>query len=275
MLTQPNLKNFLTKLVSETKQNNSSSGGVGGGGVVIVVVAVAVAAVDLSLVIAIVMFQCSSLLCAEGWRIGKGQGLSDLEYAMMVSTGSVGSDVVVMTLVHDCQVIDLPDDLFGPHDVPVDYIVTPTMVICCADHESMAGDRHPKPAGIIWSLLGPNDLDRIPVLQRIRYREWKSGKDVRLSGEESCPTDLEDVILPEPHISNHGDHGKAAQPISAGQKPRRSARYLADSRDIEIDGDVDETKDVSTKVITNERKAVRYRLLLLSLVCVHCNQIWN
>ena len=63
-----------------------------------------------------------------GWRIGKGQGLSDVEYAMMAATGSVSDSTTVITLVHDCQVIDLADELFGPHDVPVDYIVTPTQV---------------------------------------------------------------------------------------------------------------------------------------------------
>ena len=66
-----------------------------------------------------------------GWRIGKGAGFSDMEYAMMVSIGAVDSSVPVVTVVHDCQVLDFPESLFGSHDLPVDYIVTPTRVIKC------------------------------------------------------------------------------------------------------------------------------------------------
>ncbi|XP_043562557.1 methenyltetrahydrofolate synthase domain-containing protein isoform X4 [Chiloscyllium plagiosum] len=40
----------------------------------------------------------------KGWRIGKGEGFADLEYAMMVSMGAVDENTVVVTTVHDCQV---------------------------------------------------------------------------------------------------------------------------------------------------------------------------
>lgn len=39
-----------------------------------------------------------------GWRIGKGEGYADLEYAMMVSMGAVHEGTPVVTIVHDCQV---------------------------------------------------------------------------------------------------------------------------------------------------------------------------
>jgi len=42
--------------------------------------------------------------CALGWRIGKGEGYADMEYAMMVSMGAVTEDTPVITIVHDCQV---------------------------------------------------------------------------------------------------------------------------------------------------------------------------
>ncbi|KAH0619664.1 hypothetical protein JD844_000522 [Phrynosoma platyrhinos] len=38
------------------------------------------------------------------WRIGKGEGYADMEYAMMVSMGAVKEDTVVVTAVHDCQI---------------------------------------------------------------------------------------------------------------------------------------------------------------------------
>lgn len=46
-----------------------------------------------------------SLYCFLGWRIGKGEGYADLEYAMMVSMGAVSQGTPVVTIVHDCQVL--------------------------------------------------------------------------------------------------------------------------------------------------------------------------
>lgn len=43
--------------------------------------------------------------CLVGWRIGKGEGYADLEYAMMVSMGAVSKETPVVTIVHDCQVL--------------------------------------------------------------------------------------------------------------------------------------------------------------------------
>lgn len=125
---------------------------------------------------------------SKGWRIGKGGGLSDLEYAMMASLGVVDSKVPVVTMVHDCQVLDLKDDLFGSHDLPVDYIVTPTRVIECTGNLA-------KPKGIIWSLLKQDKLNHIPVLRRIRFRDWKAGNSVALDSETENPAELSDVIL--------------------------------------------------------------------------------
>ena len=43
-----------------------------------------------------------------------------MEYAMMVTMGAVNDDTMVVTTVHDCQVIDdIPDSIFGDHDLPV------------------------------------------------------------------------------------------------------------------------------------------------------------
>nr|XP_028595906.1 methenyltetrahydrofolate synthase domain-containing protein isoform X7 [Podarcis muralis] len=85
----------------------------------------------------------------KGFRIGKGEGFADLEYAMMVSMGAVREDTVVVTAVHDCQVVDIPEDLLGDHDLTVDYILTPTRII-------KTGCNHPKPQGILWHKLARN-----------------------------------------------------------------------------------------------------------------------
>ncbi|KAG8035367.1 hypothetical protein G9C98_006813 [Cotesia typhae] len=66
----------------------------------------------------------------EGYRIGKGEGFSDLEFAIMMRMKAVNDDTVVVTTVHDYQLIDkFEDGLFERHDVPVDIIVTPTQTI--------------------------------------------------------------------------------------------------------------------------------------------------
>ena len=49
--------------------------------------------------------RAASLHCLLGWRIGKGEGYADLEYAMMVSMGAVSQGTPVVTIVHDCQVL--------------------------------------------------------------------------------------------------------------------------------------------------------------------------
>ena len=63
-----------------------------------------------------------------GYRIGKGEGFADLEYAMMATMGAVGADTVVVSTVHDDQVVEIPEGLVEEHDLTVDYIVTPTQV---------------------------------------------------------------------------------------------------------------------------------------------------
>ncbi|XP_059941587.1 methenyltetrahydrofolate synthase domain-containing protein isoform X1 [Mesoplodon densirostris] len=109
----------------------------------------------------------------KGWRIGKGEGYADLEYAMMVSMGAVSQETPVVTIVHDCQVVDLPETLLEDHDLTVDYILTPTRVIT-------TGCERPKPAGIVWSKISCEMMGKMPVLRSLRCREEQAGKDVTL-----------------------------------------------------------------------------------------------
>jgi 5-formyltetrahydrofolate cyclo-ligase len=39
----------------------------------------------------------------QGARVGKGGGFSDLEFALLVEAGLVGTDTVVATTVHPCK----------------------------------------------------------------------------------------------------------------------------------------------------------------------------
>uniref|UniRef100_T1IMT5 Methenyltetrahydrofolate synthase domain-containing protein n=1 Tax=Strigamia maritima TaxID=126957 RepID=T1IMT5_STRMM len=105
----------------------------------------------------------SVAVSTQGLRIGKGEGYADLEYAMMRELGAVSAQTPIISVVHDCQIFDdLPRNLFGIHDVTVDLIVSPTRVIEC--DSKMAN----KPEGIIWSLLSPEKIKLIPILEKFR-----------------------------------------------------------------------------------------------------------
>ncbi|XP_032468195.1 methenyltetrahydrofolate synthase domain-containing protein isoform X4 [Phocoena sinus] len=116
----------------------------------------------------------------KGWRIGKGEGYADLEYAMMVSMGAVSQGTPVVTIVHDCQVVDIPETLLEDHDLTVDYILTPTRVIT-------TGCERPKPTGIVWSKISCEMMGKMPVLRSLHCREEQAGKDVTLRDKRQSP----------------------------------------------------------------------------------------
>lgn len=98
----------------------------------------------------------------NGRRVGKGEGYSDLEFALLREFGRVDDDTTTVTTVHGLQVVDadVPTDA---HDVPLDYVVTPDRVI-----ETGAGA---KPGGVDWDALSPERRAEIPVLERLRGRD--------------------------------------------------------------------------------------------------------
>jgi len=63
----------------------------------------------------------------DGGRLGKGTGYSDREYALLKGAGSLSPNALVVTTVHDVQIVEqIPSSEW---DVPVDVIVTPTQTI--------------------------------------------------------------------------------------------------------------------------------------------------
>jgi len=63
----------------------------------------------------------------DGGRLGKGTGYSDQEYAILKDSGSLAPGTIVVTTVHDVQIVEkIPRDEW---DVPVNVVVTPTRVI--------------------------------------------------------------------------------------------------------------------------------------------------
>ena len=94
-----------------------------------------------------------------GDRIGKGEGYSDLEYAILYDLGLVDESTTVATTVHERQVIDEAVAI-GDHDVSMDLLSTP--------ERTLRPDGRPQPTGIDWSALDDERLEEIPVLKRLR-----------------------------------------------------------------------------------------------------------
>ena len=95
----------------------------------------------------------------NGERLGKGEGYGEIEYAILREKKRIDGRVLVLTTVHDTQVLDgVP---WEKHDVPVDLIITPKKII-------RTETTLPKPAGIYWERLSEEKLKEIPILQDLR-----------------------------------------------------------------------------------------------------------
>lgn len=152
---------------------------------------------------------------------------------------AVNEKTIVISTVHDCQIIDIPDSLMEAHDLTVDYIVTETQIIKC--------DRtRPKPEGIIWSKITPEKVRHIPILRTMREKDKEAGKDTTLKDGR------EESDLPEKE-ENEDEDGENRRPYR--RRPyqyRRRFRRYRDSRSKEDgeneaggDGDVNGAKSES------------------------------
>ncbi|NXA45519.1 MTHSD protein, partial [Nothocercus julius] len=156
----------------------------------------------------------------KGWRIGKGEGYADMEYAMMVSMGAVQEDTPVITIVHDCQVIDIAEELLDDHDLTVDYILTPTRTI-------KTNCKRMKPQGIMWhkasycATVSYEMLGKIPVLKSLRYREKQAGKDVILKDEHP---DLANAA--KPTVLNEKAMAENTRPQAATGSSQIGQQYI-------------------------------------------------
>jgi 5-formyltetrahydrofolate cyclo-ligase len=101
---------------------------------------------------------CGSVaVTRDGRRCGKGEGYSDLEFAILRELGH--PPVPVATTVHDLQVVDsLPRD---PTDQPLNVIATPTHAIRISRPSAA-------PTGIDWTRLSAEDLEEMRVLAELK-----------------------------------------------------------------------------------------------------------
>ena len=108
----------------------------------------------------------SVAVARDGARVGKGGGYSDLEYGLLREEGKVRESTPVVTTVHPLQIVGerLP---MLPHDLPVDFLVTPGEVVATRP-------AHPRPRGLYWDLLRPLKINAIPLLRK-RFQRGATG----------------------------------------------------------------------------------------------------
>jgi 5-formyltetrahydrofolate cyclo-ligase len=107
-----------------------------------------------------VMITGASAVSMDGVRFGKGHGFFDMEWGMFTDIGIVDEATPVAAVIHDVQVVE--DKLFpSPTDILVDTIATPTRLIA-------VDRRAPRPRGIKWDLLEPEQINATPPLIELR-----------------------------------------------------------------------------------------------------------
>lgn len=102
----------------------------------------------------------ASAVATSGVRFGRGHGFFDLEWRIFSDMGLVNNRTPLVTAVHDLQVLD--KKLFpSPDDVLMDWICTPTRTLL-VERES------PRPRGIQWKDISPEQVLAIPALAELR-----------------------------------------------------------------------------------------------------------
>ncbi|MDT7876411.1 5-formyltetrahydrofolate cyclo-ligase [Sulfolobus sp. SCGC AB-777_L09] len=93
----------------------------------------------------------------NGDRVGKGEGYSELEFAILRELGKVDELTPVATTVHDVQIVDEIPTM--PYDVPVDIIATPSQLI-------YTNRKREKPKGLYLEYLTKEKIEETPFLKK-------------------------------------------------------------------------------------------------------------
>lgn len=101
----------------------------------------------------------------NGGRTGKGAGFADLELAMLQQCDLVSVKTPIVTTVHELQIVDAAELPMQEHDWALDLIVTPNRCLFTENH-------HPKPTGLDWDTIQPDQIATIPIL-----RAWSQQRD--------------------------------------------------------------------------------------------------
>ena len=108
---------------------------------------------------------CVAVTLAGG-RTGKGAGFADLELAMLQAFGLIQSETPILTTVHPLQIVENSRLPMQPHDWPLNWIMTPEQAI--ATHTT-----YPRPSGLDWDAIRPEQYKKIPILRQLKARSLK------------------------------------------------------------------------------------------------------
>ncbi|CAF0905371.1 unnamed protein product [Rotaria sordida] len=98
----------------------------------------------------------------NGARLGKGKGYGDIEYAMMHQLGACNDKTLVVTTVHESQLLnDLPESVMTEHDLSVNIIITPQRIIYTQNKFS-------RPKEINWNDIDNETMLNLPVLKEFQ-----------------------------------------------------------------------------------------------------------
>lgn len=98
-----------------------------------------------------------------GGRTGKGAGFADLETAIFRELGIVTAHTPIATTVHSSQLIEDARVPMQPHDSPLDFIATERELI-------RTGNEAPRPMGVDWDRVQPDQFETIPFLRDLMAR---------------------------------------------------------------------------------------------------------
>ncbi|WP_172328246.1 5-formyltetrahydrofolate cyclo-ligase [Mangrovicoccus sp. HB161399] len=99
----------------------------------------------------------------SGGRIGKGAGFADLETGIFRELGTIRPDTPMVTLVHSTQVVDEDQMTMMAHDSPLDMFATEAELV-------VTGNAAPRPKGVDWEQVQPDQFRDIPFLAALRDR---------------------------------------------------------------------------------------------------------
>ncbi|GHA10119.1 5-formyltetrahydrofolate cyclo-ligase [Devosia pacifica] len=98
-----------------------------------------------------------------GGRTGKGAGFADIETGIFRELGTIGPQTPIATTIHSTQLVEADEIVMMDHDSPLDFIATEAELI--ETHSA-----NPRPKGIMWDAIQPDQFEAIPFLRELQRR---------------------------------------------------------------------------------------------------------
>jgi 5-formyltetrahydrofolate cyclo-ligase len=99
----------------------------------------------------------------SGGRTGKGGGFADLETGIFRELGKITPDTPMATTVHSVQLVGDDAVFMLEFDSPLDLVATEAELI-------VTGNTMPRPSGVAWAHVQPDQYASIPFLHNLRKR---------------------------------------------------------------------------------------------------------